>query len=300
MGYKNYNEMLADASKAGKRTVAVAAAHDAHALEAVKDVVDEGLMDYILVGDRAKILEIAAGMGFAVDPQRIVDAGDDQDCAKKTIELVRQDRADLIMKGILQTSTLLKAVVNKETGIGLGGIMSHMAVFQIPNYHKLLAVTDGGMVLAPDLEQKVAILNNAVRFMNNMGVENPKVAVLCPVETVNPKLQSTVDAAEIARMNSEGEIKGCVVAGPISYDLTMSKESAAIKKYTSPVTGDADILLTPDMNCGNIVGKILIYSAGAEMAGCILGAKVPIVLTSRGASAREKMLSLVMAAVSSR
>ena len=297
MVLESFEQLAQRARSLPRRTVAVAAAHDAHALEAVRDAAAEGLVDYLLVGDPGEIRELAAGLAFSPDPDRIIPEGDDAACAKKAVELCREGRAQLLMKGRLQTSTLLKEVVNKETGIGMGGLMSHMALFQIPGFKKLLSVTDGGMVLAPDLAGKKAILENGVRFLRQLGCEEPKVAVLCPVEVVNPKIQATVDAAALAEMNRAGEITGCVVAGPISMDLALSAESARIKGYQSPVTGEVDLLVVPDMTCGNILGKTLVYTAGALMAGCIVGAKVPVVLTSRGASAQEKLNSLVVAAL---
>ena len=298
MMMESFEQLAQRARSLPRRTAAVAAAHDPHALEAVRDAAAEGLVDYLLVGDPGKIREIAASLGFSPDPERILPAGDDVACAKRAVELCREGRAQLLMKGKLQTATLLREVVNKETGIGAGRLMSHMAMFQVPGFRKLLSVTDGGMVLAPDLAGKKAILENGVRFLQKLGCEKPKAAVLCPVEVVNPKIQATVDAAALAEMNRKGEISGCVVAGPISMDLALSPESAAIKGYESPVTGDVDLLVVPDMTCGNILGKTLVYAAGATMAGCIVGARVPVVLPSRGASAQEKLYSLVISALS--
>lgn len=296
---ENFEQLAQRARSLPRRTAAVAAAHDPHVLEAVRDASAQGLVDYLLVGDPDKIREIAAGMDFTPDPERIIPESDDVACAKRAVELVRQGRAQLLMKGKLQTSTLLREVVNKETGIGKGGLMSHVAMFQIPGFKKLLAVTDGGMVLAPDLAAKKGILENAVDFLHSLGVEEPKVAVLCPVEVVNPKIQATVDAAALAEMNQKGELPGCVVAGPISMDLALSLESAQIKGYQSPVTGDVDLLVVPDMSCGNILGKSFVYAAQAVMAGCIVGAQVPVVLTSRGSTAQEKLYSLVISSLAS-
>ena len=174
--------------------------------------------------------------------------------------------------------------------------MSHVAMQEVPSYHKLLAVTDGGMMMYPDLEAKKSIVENAVEVFNKMGYENPKVGVLAAVEVVNPKMPEAVDGAELKRMNQEGIIKDCIIEGPISYDLAMNLESSKIKGYESPVVGDVDILVVPNITAGNILGKSLIYSAGAKMAGFIVGAKVPIVLTSRGASTEEKYLSLAISA----
>jgi phosphate butyryltransferase len=198
------------------------------------------------------------------------------------------------MKGGISTGVLLKAVLDKEKGIGLGGLMSHMAVFESPHYHKLLFVTDGGMVPAPNLEKKVLILKNALDFLRKLGYEKPKVAALCASEAVSDKMPETIEAAELAKLANTGHFGPCILEGPISFDLAVCAESARLKGYTGQISGDTDLFLTPDIVSGNILGKSLIYMGGATMAGCILGAKVPIILTSRGATAEEKMLSMAL------
>jgi phosphate butyryltransferase len=256
-------------------------------------------MAFIRLLDNETINKIAAGEVIE-SPKSIVkelaensiDAGADE----ITVELIHENKADFIMKGKLQTADLLKAVVDKEKGLRTGNVISHVAILEIPAYRKLIAVTDGGMVMYPNLDEKKQILENSVNVFLAMGYECPKVAVLCAVETVNPKMPETVDADTLKNMNRDGEIKDCMVEGPISLDLTFNKESAEIKGYSSPVTGDADILLVPNITTGNIMSKALIEMAGATMAGMVVGAKVPIVLTSRGASSEEKYLSLVLSA----
>jgi len=277
-----------------KRVIAVAAAADAAALSAICDAQKELGVDYVLIGDKAAVLAAAGGVGFAVDESKIIHADSDEAAAKAAVALVRDGKADVLMKGKLQTGTLLKAVVDKERGIRQGGLMSHVAVLESPFYHKLIFVTDGGMVTAPDLGQKRGIAENAVRFLHQLGYETPKVAALAAVETVNDKMPETVDAAALTRLQRDGEIAGCVIDGPLSIDLAVSAASAKIKGFESPVAGDADIFLAPDIAAGNIMAKTLIYLGGAKMAGCVLGAKVPIILVSRGASAEEKMLSILL------
>lgn len=213
---------------------------------------------------------------------------------------IHEGGADFLMKGKIQTADLLSAVVNKEEGLRTGKVMSHVVFNEIPNYHKLLVLTDGGMMMYPDLNKKKEICENAVGTLRTLGYDKPKVAVLAAVEKVNPKMPETVDADALKTMNKSGELADCIVEGPISYDLTMSKESAAIKGFESPVTGDADIVLVPNITVGNVLGKSLIYSAGAKMAGFIVGAKVPIVLTSRGSTSEEKYLSLVLSAAATK
>ena len=189
---------------------------------------------------------------------------------------------------------MLKPVLQKENGLLVDRTISHIAIHEMNNYHKLLAATDGGIIMYPDLKMKKQIVENAVSLFHKFGYKNPKVAILTAIEKTNKKMPETIDAQELKQMNIDGEIKDCVVEGPISYDLTMSKESAEIKGFASPVTGNADILVVPNMLTGNILGKSLIYSANAKMAGLVIGAKVPIVLTSRGATYREKYLSIII------
>jgi len=277
-----------------KRVIAVAAAADAAALSAICDAQKELGIDYVLIGDKAAVLAAGGGVGFAVDEGKIIHVDSDEAAAEAAVGLVREGAADVLMKGKLQTGTLLKAVVDKENGIRQGGLMSHIAVLESPFYHKLIFSTDGGMVTAPDLAQKRGIVENAVDFLHKLGYDMPKVAALAAVEVVNDKMPETVDAAALSALNRDGEISGCTIGGPISIDLAVSAESAKIKGFESPVAGDADIFLAPDIAAGNIMAKTLIYLGNAKMAGCVLGAKVPIILVSRGASAEEKMLSILL------
>ncbi len=296
--HKNFEDMLNMVTVGEKKTVAVACAHDAHALEAVLEAHKQGLVDYRLVGKVARILELGKELGYEIEAGCTVEADDDVDAAQKAVALIRDKSADFLMKGKLETATMMRAVLDKERGIRTDSTMSHLAILELPSYHKLIAVTDGGMIPYPTFEQKKMILQNAVAFFRGMGYESPKVACLAAVETVTPKMPETEDAKALKDLALAGAFGSCVVEGPISYDLTMSKESAGIKGFDSPVTEDADILLVPMIAAGNMLSKCMTYSAGAKMAGCILGAQVPIVLTSRGATAEEKHLSLLMAAAS--
>lgn len=299
MELKNFKELIAKVQNNDtKKRVAVAAAHDEHTLEAVFKAVNDKLVEPVLIGDKEKIVQMLKNLSVSFDENEIIHTSGDTEAAEKTVELINEGKADFIMKGKLQTADLLKAVVNKEKGLRTGSVMSHVAILEIPAYHKLMAVTDGGMMMYPELEEKKQIVENAVGVFTAMGYECPKVAVLTAVETVNPKMPEAVDADNLKKMNQDGEIKDCIIEGPISVDLTFSKESAQIKGYESPVTGEADILLVPNITTGNILSKALIEFAGATMAGMIVGAKVPIVLTSRGATSEEKYLSLVLSASS--
>ena len=297
MELKNFQELIAKVqNNDSKKRVAVAAAHDEHTLEAVFRAVNDKLVEPVLIGDKEKITEILKKLKVEFDFNDIISTNSDQEAAEKTVELINDNKADFIMKGKLQTADLLKAVVNKEKGLRTGKVMSHVAILEVPTYHKLISITDGGMMMYPDVEEKKQIIENVVDVFNAMGYECPKVAVLAAVETVNPKMPETVDADILKKMNQNGEIKNCIVEGPISVDLTLNKESAAIKGFDSPVTGDADILIAPNITTGNIMSKAILELAHGKMAGMIVGAKVPIVLTSRGATSEEKYLSLVLSA----
>ncbi|MEY8401725.1 bifunctional enoyl-CoA hydratase/phosphate acetyltransferase [Oscillospiraceae bacterium 44-34] len=274
----------------------VAAAHDEHTLQAVFAARRDGLIRPILVGRREEILSIAHGLGEELDPARVADAGDDAQCAAKSVELIRSGAGAMLIKGMLPTGTLLKAVVSRETGIRDSQVMSHVAILDVPGYHKLLYVTDGGMVVAPDLEQKRHILSNALDFCRFLGYDRPKAAVLCAVETVNPAMPETADGAVLKAEGARGDFGPCLVEGPISLDLATDKEAAAVKGYRSPVAGDADILLAPSIAAGNLLGKSLYGLAGGEMAGVVLGARVPITVNSRGATAEEKYWSILICA----
>jgi len=297
MVFRNFTELIKKLQNAESiKRVVVVVAQDEHTLQAVFKAKKDSIVSPILIGDKVKIKEILQHLNESIDDDAIINVDGDADAAMKAVELIRENKADFIMKGKIQTADFLRAVVNKEKGLRTGSVMSHIAIFEVPTYHKLLAVTDGGMMMYPNLNDKKQIIENAVNAFIAMGYEKPKVAVLTAVESVNPKMPETVDADMLKKMHQGGDIKNCIIEGPISYDLVMSKESAKIKGFDSPITEDVDILVVPNMTTGNILGKSLIYSAGAKMAGFIVGAKVPIVLTSRGSSAEEKYLSIVLSA----
>lgn len=294
---KNFDELIQIVHKnPQKKKVVVVAAHDEHTLEGINRAYENGIIIPILIGDKAKIESIIKKEGFSFLEAEIIDINDDIEAARRAVEMIRERKADFIMKGKLQTADLLKQVVNKEYGLKASEVMSHVGLFEVPSYHKLIVITDGGMLPYPDLHQKAMIIQNALKVLKKLGYDTPKVAALAAAEVVNPKMKESVDAAELKKMNQEGTLTDCFVEGPISYDLMISKEAAKIKGYESPVTGDTDILLTPDMTTGNLLAKSLMCSAGARMAGIIVGAKAPIVLVSRGASSEEKYFSIVLAA----
>jgi len=280
-----------------KRRVVAAAAADSHTLEAVWSAAREDYIDYLLVGDEDQIRTEANGIGFDVDRSKILHTtSGEEEMARMAVAAVRRGDGDFLMKGKMQTSSLLKAVVNRETGLRGEGVMSHMALLDIPTCSKLLGVTDGGMFPHPTLADKEGILKNAVSFFHALGYAKPKVAALAAAEAVNPKIPETTDAAALRDKAQTGVFGDCYVDGPLSMDLALSLNACQVKNYHSPVAGDADILLTPTMAAGNIMVKGLLLFAEARMAGCIVGAGVPVVLSSRSASASEKFYSLVLSA----
>ena len=297
---KSFKE-LADAAKAmEKKTVlAVVEAHDEHTLEAVMTAKKDGIIDAMLIGNEEKIREIITLEGADPADYNIVPTSSIEESLKIGIDTIHSGKANVIMKGKMETSPFMKAIINKENDMMAGGRISLVGLFEHPTaYHKLLAVTDMGMNTYPDLEGKKDEINNAVKLLHALGIECPKVACLCAVEKLNPKMPETVDADALKKMNAAGEIPGCIVEGPISFDLAIKKESADLKGYDSPVAGDADLLLVPDITCGNVLVKCMTEYAGATTAGAMLGAKCPLIITSRSAAASDKYYSIALAAYS--
>jgi phosphate butyryltransferase len=288
---RNYNDVFELCAKIGKKRIAVAAANDHDVLKAVKMAEDMGLADAILVGSADKVtLKVKElGLRSAV----IVGEEDDVRASQLAVGLIREGKADVLMKGLVNTSDFLRAVLEaKKTG---GALLSHLAVFEIPGQHKLLFQTDGGMNINPDLGQKKAILNNALDALGRLGIVNPKVAIVTANEKVHPKYQSTVDAAALVQMRKDGEIPTGVIEGPIALDVALSAEAAKHKGLHSDISGDVDLYLVPNIDTGNIWGKSLIYFAKAQMAGIVVGADYPIVLTSRSETPEGKLISIALA-----
>lgn len=294
---KNLAELRSMIAAGEKKTCAVACAHDAHTLEAIMTMRNEGLMDCLLVGHTEDIKRIAAEHGYTVSDAEIIEAATDEEAAQACVDLVREGKAGFILKGLLQTGTLLKAVVNKQTGLNIGSVISHFVLLELPGYHKVMGVADSGMIPNPDLETKKAIIRNSVGALQKLGYEKPLISALCAAEAVSPKIIETVDAAALKEASLNGELGNCYVEGPISFDLAMNPESARVKRYESPVVGNSDMLLVPGLAAGNIMVKAMLQFANAQMAGCIVGAKCPIALISRSASYEEKYYSLLLCAL---
>ncbi len=276
-----------------KRRIAVAPAQDEHTLEAVMKAAADGLVTPILIGDEVQIREIIRAIGASEEGIEIIPAADPSECVGKAAELVKAGKADCIMKGKIETGALMKVLVNRETGIRKSDTMSLLAFMESPGYHKVFAITDVGLLTYPDKEQKKAAIENAVSAFHALGVKTPKVAILAAVEKVNPKMPETAEAAEI---KAEG-VDGCVIEGPISFDLALDPEAHKLKGYDSPVAGDADILVVPDIVSGNVAAKSITVVGGGRTGGVVLGAQVPVLLVSRSATADDKYMSIVLAAL---
>ena len=276
-----------------KRKVAVVPAQDEHTLEAISHAYRDGMVEPVLIGDEPKIREILAQIGTDADKMTIIHVEDPTEAIQKAADMARDGEVDCIMKGKTETGALMKVLVNRERGIRKNDTMSLLAFMESPNYHKVFAITDVGLLTYPSKDQKKAAIQNAVEAFHALGVEQPKVAILAAVEKVNPKMKETVEAAEI----KEEGVEGCIIEGPISYDLAMDPASAPIKGYVSPVAGDADLLVVPDIVSGNIAAKTFTVIGGGRTGGVVLGAKVPVLLVSRAASADDKYMSIVIAAL---
>lgn len=291
---KNFDELLKIAVEKGPKTVAVACAQDDDVLKAIKAAYEKGIVKGILVGDATKIKAIAAEIALDLSEFELVDIADMAEASLKAVELVSTGKADLVMKGLVDTSIILKAVLNKEVGLRTGNVLSHVAVFDVPTYHKILTVTDAAMNIAPDLKAKKQIIENALHVTRALEIEEANVGVICAKEKVNAAMPATVDAGELVKMNAEGALTGCKVGGPFALDNAISKEAAEIKGIQDPMAGDVDILLCPAIEAGNILYKALNFLANAKSAGIIVGAKAPIILTSRADSDASKLNSIAL------
>ena len=293
---RKLSELEELAKKSVKKTLVVAAAHDEHSLEAVCCAFHKGIIHAILVGDEEKIRKIAATLKMDLTGMTIINEPVNEKAVEIAVKKVNQGEAQILMKGIIGTAMLLKGVLNKEWGLRKGEVLSHIALFEIAAYHKLLGLTDAAMNIAPDLKAKAAITANAVEFMNKLGNPRPKVAALAAVEVVNDAMPATLDAALLSKMAQRGQLKNCLVDGPLAFDNAISRESAEHKGIISEVAGDADILLVNDIETGNVIYKSIVFFGGGKAASIILGATAPIVLTSRSDSEESKLLSIALAA----
>ncbi|BDD12129.1 phosphate butyryltransferase (plasmid) [Fulvitalea axinellae] len=282
-----------------KKKLVLAAAGDEHSLHAVHSAWQQGLIEPILVGDERRIRQVAEQEGADLHDVRIIHEIDPKKTVMRSVKMIHDQQADVLMKGHVGTADLLRGVLHKDWGLRTRKLLSHFAWFEIPAYDKLLALTDVAMNIAPNLRDKMEIINNAVEFLNKLGIDNPKVAAVAAVEMVNEQMQATTDAALLSIMCRRGQIKNCVIDGPLAFDNAISTESSEHKGIMSEVAGHADMLLAPDIEAGNVLYKAFVFFVKAKVASVILGASAPIVLTSRADSEETKLSSIMLAAASS-
>lgn len=294
--YTNFDDLIEKRIKKNrqKKRVAVICADDDHTLEAVVEAHRQNLVEPILIGRQDGIQEKLSKIG-ETDKLEIIHASTDGEAIAIMLRLFQENQCDFIMKGKIDTKVLMRAIINKENGLNEGKMISSVSLIEIPNYHKMVLFTDPGIVMYPDLRQKVDLLKNALLYMKNIGYKKPKASILCSVEKLNLKMQETIDAVLLSRLAEDGVFGESEVYGPLSYDLTVNPEAVKIKGVNNPVAGDADVVLVPDINTGNSLTKALSFSGGNGGA-VILGAKIPIIFSSRGSTKEEKFNSIIMAA----
>lgn len=293
---KSFAEIIEAAKKVSACRIAVAVAEDEHVLDAIVEAKRQGIAEAVLVGSKTKIEAIALQMNIDITDFEIIDEPDAGKAALKAVQLVSSGQAHAVMKGLVATADMLRAVLNKEVGLRAGkNILSHVAVAEIPGFDRLIIITDAAMNVAPDLSQKAQIVQNSVSVAHAIGLECPKVACLAAVEVVNSDMPACVDAAALSKMAERGQLKGCIIDGPLALDNAVSAEAAEHKGVKSPVAGQADILMVPELVSGNILYKSITYFAKGNLTGIIVGAKAPVIVTSRADSAEAKLHSIALA-----
>ena len=293
---KTYAEIFARVQlRPRRKRISVAMADDPSVLAALKDVEQKGIAESILIGNPTRIQALAEELHFPVSENQIVPAVEDQEIAALAVEQIRKGRADILMKGHIATPILMKAVLDRDKGLRKGDVLSHVAVAEIPTYPKFLIMGDGGINITPDLEAKKAILNNMLQVSQKLQIARPKVAVLCPIEKVNPKIPETIDAAELQKLAEAGQFGNIILEGPIAMDVALSAEAAAKKGIKSAIAGQTDVLLVPNITCGNALIKILMCLTESRVGGLVVGATVPIILLSRSDNPEEKFNSILLA-----
>lgn len=294
---KNFQEILEKVKKQNIKKVSVAVAQDKHLLEAIKEAHIQGIVEAILIGDKNEIEVVALEIGIDLREFELIDEPDKTKAALKAVELVRVGRADMVMKGLIDTKTFLRAILDREVGLRTGKLMSHIAVFEVSTIDRLIFITDAAFNMYPELKDKIDIVKNAVTVAQAVGIEKPKVAAICAVEVVNENMKATVDAAILSKMNDRGQIKDCTIDGPLALDNALSEEAASHKGIVSDVAGKADILLMPNIESGNIMYKTLTYTSDCKNGGLLVGTSSPVILTSRSDSKESKIYSIALAAL---
>ncbi len=297
MPVRNFAQLMELAQERGPKTVAVAAAAQEAVLLAVNEAEELGIADAILIGDQPEIERIGHDNSVDLGRLEIIHEPDPIQAARRTMSLINEHRAQIAMKGAIQTADFLRVVLDRKVGLRAGRLLSHVAAFDIPSFDRLILVSDAGVVVAPTLQEKADIVRNAIDVAHRLSIVQPKVALLAATETVNPKIPATVDAAALSKMAERKQIVGGIVDGPLTLDNAISTTAAAIKGVESPIAGRADILIAPDIEAGNILAKGIIYFAQAYMAGVIVGARAPIILPSRSDTHEAKLIAISMCVV---
>ncbi|MFQ5811774.1 MAG: bifunctional enoyl-CoA hydratase/phosphate acetyltransferase [Anaerolineae bacterium] len=294
MAITTFAQLMEEAKKVGPKTVAIAAAQEKEVLLAAQDAETQDLCECILVGDRAAITDIAQENSIEIRRMMIIHEPKPKQAARKVMELVRLGHAQMAMKGKIETGDFLRAALDREVGLRVGRLLTHVGIFEIPTFDRLIFVSDAGVVVAPTMEQKIEIVQNAIYVAQRLGVEQPKVAILAATEMVNPKIPTTLDAANLSKMADRGQIRGGLIDGPLALDNAISLESARIKGIKSKVAGQADVLIPPDVEAANVLAKAITYFAKGHMAGVVVGGKSPIIVASRSDPHETKLVSMAL------
>jgi phosphate butyryltransferase len=292
--FRSLDELVEAARARGPVEIAVAAGHDRDVIESLKQASDAGLARATFIGNTEKIRRLGEAAGFAIAPERLVEETDEAAAARKAIAMVREGRARLLMKGKLATSTLIRAVLDKESGLRAGRLLSQVIVFEVPGFNRLMLMSDAAINIAPTLEQKAEICRNAIEVAHAIGISDPKLAVLCALEFVNPEMPATIDAAALTLMNRRGQIGGASIEGPIALDVPLSRFAAERKNISSPLVEATDIFIAPDIEAANILYRAILYFARGESGGIVVGAKVPLILLSRAETPATKLRSIAL------
>lgn len=291
---KTYDEIVERACQLGPKTIAVAKPDSIDVMFALEQARQKGMINSILVGDKEKIINIGRKLNIDLLKYEVIDTANDSDAANTTVKLVREKQAELLMKGMLGTAQILKAVLSKEIGLRTKRLLSHAYTLSLKKYNKLLTITDAAMNIAPTLEQKAQIMQNVIEFCQSLEIKQPKIAALAALEMVNPNMQATIDAACLSKMAQRGQITGAIVDGPLAFDNAVSRKAAMHKGINSSISGEIDAVLVPDIESGNILAKSLVYLADAEPAGVLLGTASPVILVSRSDTALAKVRSIAL------
>lgn len=291
----NFDEIINYSKRIGPKVAAVACAEDISVLKTVEEARLEGMINAILIGDKSKIISLLSENSINYEKYIIIDEKNKEESCNRAVQLAKIGNASIIMKGFVDTSIILKAILNKYSGLKMAGSISHVGVLKVRKFDRFFIVSDSAVNISPSVGDKVSIINNAVIVAQALNIEKPRVAIVCPVEKVNTKIQSTVDAEELVKLYEQGHIKGCVVGGPLALDNAISEEAAICKGINNPVAGNADILIAHNLEVGNVLNKSIEYFGDAEKAGILVGAKVPVMLTSRASSNKTKLNSIALA-----